>query len=364
MQKYKVLHVVGALNMGGAETMIMNIFRNIDRQKFQFDFFLSGNSGGYYESEVLELGGKIFNVGRRKKNIAKYCVELYRLIRKEKYDVIQVHGTDAMDGLPIFISWFAGAKKRCLFSHNTDGQSMLRQKIMRGLFMPFVTHPQACSDMAAVWMFGKKGYRAKIIPLPIDCSRCKYNLELRETERKKWDVTPYFVIGHIGRFQRQKNHIRLIRIFSEIVKKNPNYRLMLIGTGSLKDEINKLIINLKLENYVIFMGQIPGACIELSMFDVMLFPSLYEGFPTVLLEAQANGLPVVASDSITPTIALTDLIEFQSLNAPDELWAEKVLKTQKRKDNPFYYYTQIAQKYDLKIVVKTFENLYGLDEKS
>lgn len=122
MEKTKVLHIVGALNLGGAETMIMNIFRNIDRSRFQFDFYLSGNSGGFYEEEVLQLGGRIFNVGRRKKHPVNYCTELFKLIRKEKYDAVQIHATDAMDGLPAFISWLAGSKKICLFSHNTSTQ--------------------------------------------------------------------------------------------------------------------------------------------------------------------------------------------------------------------------------------------------
>lgn len=104
MDKTKVLHIVGALNLGGAETMIMNIFRNIDRSRFQFDFYLSGDSGGFYEEEVLQLGGRILNVGRRKKHPVKYCTELFKLIRKEKYDAVQIHATDAQDGLPAVVA--------------------------------------------------------------------------------------------------------------------------------------------------------------------------------------------------------------------------------------------------------------------
>ena len=111
MDKTKVLHIVGALNLGGAETMIMNIFRNIDRSRFQFDFYLSGDSGGFYEEEVLQLGGRILNVGRRKKHPVKYCTELFKLIRKEKYDAVQIHATDAQDGLPAVVARLAGAKK-------------------------------------------------------------------------------------------------------------------------------------------------------------------------------------------------------------------------------------------------------------
>ena len=188
MEKTKVLHIVGALNLGGAETMIMNIFRNIDRSRFQFDFYLSGDSGGFYEEEVLQLGGRILNVGRRKKHPVKYCTELFKLIRKEKYDAVQIHATDAQDGLPAVVARLAGAKKVCLFSHCTSGQSMWRQKVMRVLFMWAVTEPQACSELAAQWMFGKHAGKAKVLPLPIDCELSAYDEVVRLQERSKWNI--------------------------------------------------------------------------------------------------------------------------------------------------------------------------------
>ncbi len=356
--RIKVLHVIGALNLGGAETMAVNIMRNIDRSRFQFDFYLSGNSGGYYEPEVERLGGQITNVGRRMKHPVRYCMELYRLIRKEKYDVVQVHATDAQDGLPAVIARLAGAKKICLYSHNSAGQSPSRQKWMRRFFMWAVTDPQACSDLAAEWMFGKKSRDVKIIPLPINCDKCKFDPIFRMEERKKWNVTSNKVIGHIGRFQTQKNHSRMLDIFSEVVKMDPNYRLMLIGTGNLQAEIIEKIKSLGLDDHVIMMGQVDGACVELSMFDLMLLPSLYEGFPTVLLEAQANGLPILASDTITSTIALTDLITFQSLKESDRVWAETVICCKNRKKDVSAYHGKIAHTYDVKTVTKTFEDIY------
>lgn len=357
-RRIKVLHIVGALNLGGAETMIMNIFRNIDRTRFQFDFYLSGNTGGFYEEEARELGGRIINVGRRKKHPFRYCIELFRLIRREKYDVIQIHATDAQDGLPAVVARIAGAKKVCLFSHCSSGQSIWRQKIMRKLFMWAVTHPQACSDFAARWMFGNRNNKVEIIPLPIDCERSKYNPQFRVAERKKWGVNEQHVIGHIGRFEPPKNHDRLLDIFAEVVKKDTSYRLMLIGTGNLKSQIDTKIRELGLEQYVIQMGQVDGACIELSMFDVFLMPSLFEGFPTVLLEAQANGLPCIVSSAITPTIAQTDLIQFLDLELPPEEWANCIISLHKR-ENEEMYNRIIAERYDVKKVTALFAEIYS-----
>ena len=358
-EKIKVLHIIGALNLGGAETMIMNILRNIDRDKYQFDFYLSGNTGGYYEQEAIDLGAKIVNVGRRKKNPVKYCVTLFKLIRAEKYDVIQIHATDAQDGLSALVTRLAGAKKICLFSHNTSGQSLFRQRVMRRLFMWAVTDPQACSDMAGEWMFGKNRRLVKIIPLPINCEFCKFDSEIRSAEREEYKLTQYKVIGHIGRFQQQKNHIRLIKMFAALIKSNPEYRLVLIGTGVLENEIMELIYKLGLQEYIICMGQVNMACKKLSMFDLLLLPSLYEGFPTVLLEAQANGLPIIASDTITPTIALTDLVHFLSLNDTDLKWVDQIQKVTGRPKRNEMYYKIIENTYDVKKVTEIFSEIYS-----
>lgn len=358
-RRIKVLHIVGALNLGGAETMIMNIFRNIDRTRFQFDFYLSGNTGGFYEEEVVELGGRIINVGRRKKHPFRYCIELFRLIRREKYDVIQIHATDAQDGLPAVVARIAGAKKVCLFSHCSSGQSMCRQIIMRKIFMWAVTDPQACSDLAAKWMFGRKVEEAQIIPLPIDCDTSRYDESVRRKERAKYHIeNNEIVVGHIGRFQTPKNHRFLLDIFSEVVKRDSRYKLVLIGDGNLRGEIDEKIKALGLENCVIEMGQISGASKMMSMFDVFLFPSLYEGYPTVLLEAQANGLKSIVSSTITPTIALTDLVDFIDLDKTPQEWAEDILACAPKRVNMQLYYKVIADKHGLDKVAGVFEEIY------
>ena len=359
MEKTKVLHIVGALNLGGAETMIMNIFRNIDRSRFQFDFYLSGNSDGFYEEEVLRLGGRIINVGRRKKHPVKYCIELFKLVRKEKYDVIQIHATDAQDGLPAVVVRLAGAKKIYLFSHNTSGQSMWRQKIMRTLFMWAVTDPQACSELAAQWMFGKHAEKAKVIPLPIDCELSAYDETVRLQERSKWNIkSDEKIIGHIGRFQPQKNHTFLLDIFAKVLECDQTYKLVLVGDGNLRAEIDEKIEMLGLREHVIQVGQIPGASKLMSMFDLFLLPSLYEGFPTVLLEAQANGLPCIASSTITPTIAQTDLIQFLDLELSPEEWANCIVSFRERR-NMAMYNQIIAERYDIRTVSALFAELYS-----
>lgn len=357
--RVKVLHIVGALNLGGAETMIMNIFRNIDRTRFQFDFYLSGNSGGFYEDEAKKLGGRIINVGRRKKHPVRYCVELFRLIRKEKYDAVQIHATDAQDGLPAVVARIAGARKVCLFSHSTSGQSQRRQRIMQKLFMWAVTEPQACSCLAAQWMFGRHTSKVQIIPLPVNTEESRYDESVRLNERAKLHIeSDEKVIGHIGRFQSPKNHRFLLDVFAEVVKRDPRYKLVLIGDGNLRDEIDEKIKELGLEKSIIKVGEISGACKMMSMFDLFLLPSLYEGYPTVLLEAQANGLKSIVSSTITFTIALTDLVNFVDLKASPQVWAETILKCDFERVNTQLYNQTIAEKHGLKTVACVFEEIY------
>ena len=230
---------------------------------------------------------------------------------------------------------------------------------MRVLFMWAVTDPQACSDLAAQWMFGKYAGKAKVIPLPIDCELSAYDESVRLQERSKWKIkSDEKVIGHIGRFQTQKNHTFLLDIFAEVLKLDQTYKLVLVGDGILRAEIDEKIDKLGLQNHVIQVGQISGASKMMSMFDLFLLPSLYEGFPTVLLEAQANGLPCIASSTITPTIAQTDLIRFLDLKLPPEEWANCIVSLHERK-NMAMYNQIIAEKYDIKKVTALFAEIYS-----
>lgn len=358
-EKIKVLNVIGALNMGGAETMAVNILRNIDKDRFQVDFYLSGNSQGFYEKEVLSLGSHIYNVGHRKKHPLKYCSELKKLIKKGQYDVVQIHATDAQDGLPAFVAKSAGVKKVCLFSHSTAGLSKRKQALLRKLFMSSVTHKQACSELAGKWMFGeRKKTEFSVIPLPINCSLCKYDEEYRNNERKKYSLENTIVIGHIGRYVYPKNHEKLINIFAELAKRNDDYRLILIGGGINQKKIDDQIELLGLADKVIQLGQIPNASKEISMFDMMVMPSRYEGFPTVLLEGQANGVVCIGSSSITKDIAVTDLVSFVDLTESETVWADVIENRMAKRENPEKYNMLIAEEYDIKAVTKLFEQIY------
>lgn len=358
-RKIKVLHIIGALNLGGAETMIVNIFKTIDRSKYQFDFYLCGNSNGYYENTVRALGGRIYNVGRRSKHPIKYCKELTKLIKKEKYDCIQIHATNSLDGIPAMVTKLGGAKKVCMFSHCTGGIDIRKQKVMRTMFNAFIDEKQACSELAAEWMYGKKASQASIIHLPIDCKICRYDENFAIAEKNKYGLRNKKVLGHIGRFFPQKNHIRLLEIFAELLTLDDSWRLVLIGGGPLKQRAQETVRKWGIEDKVLFLGEFSPASPELSMFDVMILPSLYEGFPTVLLEAQANGLPCIASSAITNSIALTDLVSFVNLEDSNEEWARRINTVELKRVKTDDYNTVISRQYDIEKVTQEFMRIYS-----
>ena len=360
MKKIKILQVIGALNYGGAETMILNIYENIDRSKFLFDFYLSGNSNGYYEKKFLDYGCKIYNVGRRKKAPLKYLSKLYFLLKKNHYDIVQVHGvSNSIDYLPLLVAKLAGVKKRYIFSHNSSGNNKFLHFFLRKILRHNATKMMSCSDLASTWMFGKNVNNVMIIPLPIKCELCLFNEKFSTEFRKKYKLENDIVIGHIGRYQPQKNHLRLLKIFNELHKKCNKYKLILIGTGYLQNNINIYIHDNNLDDCVIQLGEVPNACEYLSVFDTVLFPSLFEGYPTVLLEAQANGVPVVASSSITKTIDISGLVSFVDLLKNDDVWIKKIMNSARDTKKSSEYNNIVKNVHGLKRVASIYEGIYG-----
>lgn len=354
----RVLNIVGGMSCGGAETMIMNLYRNIDREKVQFDFFLVDTGESYYEPEIESLGGKIFVTSKRSQNLFKYCKDLFFVVKKYKYDIVHIHTAHVSSSLiPAIITFFAGAKVRICHSHNTQCAPIWLHKLLRPVLNLFITTRLACGDMAGKWMYGNHK-KFEVLPLPVDCEKFKFSEDKRRKEREKMNITNEFVIGHVGRFEHQKNHDFLIDIFNAIVQKNSNVKLVLIGEGNLKDKIQDKIKNLDLEKNVIFTGVVPDVYNKMNAFDCIIFPSHYEGFPTVILEAQANGLPCLLSDAITPEIRLTNLVHFLPLTENVDKWSNKFFNIMKNHYDRKKYNEIIEEKYDVKNVCNRLKDIY------
>ncbi|MCH5320904.1 MAG: glycosyltransferase family 1 protein [Eubacterium sp.] len=329
----RILLVFGKLNRGGAETLAMNIFRKIDKNKIIFDFAVHTDDKCDYDEEILKLGGRIYHFPRY--NIAnhfyyKKCWTDF-FDKHPEYKIIHTHMSGSA---AIFLSL---AKNRGIFnishSHTVAPKNGLRQVIVNSYRFPLryiCDYMFGCSDQAGQWMFGKriiKKSNYKTIKNGIDINRFVYSKHSRDAIRKEFNINEnVFVLGNVARFDIAKNHIYLIDIFKELHRINSNTKLLLVGDGLLRSEIEQKITALGLKNDVILTGVRKDVADILSAMDCFVMPSVFEGLPLSVIEAQASGLPCLLTDSISCEVKCTDLVEFCSINESPSVWAQMILK--------------------------------------
>ena len=364
----RVLVLDTVMDRGGAETMIMNYYRQIDRSKIQFDFLVNRPYEAAYEKEIQELGGKIFRMcplypqyfGRYKKEVREF------LKAHPEYQIIHSNLEER--------SYFAlkEAKKlnipvRISHSHNAprgfDLKSIIRY-YFRANLKPQVTHMFTCGEEAGIWLYGKKQQDHVIMMNnAIDAKLYQYHPAVEEEMRKELGLEGKFVIGHVGRFFPQKNHTFLIEIFAKVYQQNKNAVLLLVGGGELETEIKEKVEELNLTEAVKFLGVRSDIHRIMQAFDVFILPSLFEGFPVTMVEAQAAGLPCIISDQVPPQCAITENVEIISLQQSPQQWAERLLTYQNtQKQNT--YETIVKQNFDIKANAKWLQQFYLEELKS
>jgi glycosyltransferase involved in cell wall biosynthesis len=334
------------MNRGGAETMIMNIYRKIDRSKVQFDFVVHTEEKCDFNDEIILLGGLIYHIPRYNgKNHFHYKKSWNEFFKKHnQYKVIHGHVRSTAS---IYLKI---AKKHGLttiaHSHSTssgDGLSALVKNLLQYPIRNIADYLFACSRSAGEWLFGKEACKKDnffVVKNAIDAKKFAFNQATREKIRGELQVSNKFVVGHVGRFNSSKNHEFLVDIFESICSVNKNAILMLIGSGEMRISVEKKVSQLGLINKVIFTGTRTDIPDLLQAMDVFVFPSLYEGLGIAVVEAQASGLPCVISDKIPQEAFITSLINVMSLNVSSKEWAREILNysTNKRKNT----YNQIA----------------------
>lgn len=328
----RILHVLGRTDRGGAETMIMNVYRNIDRSKVQFDFVIHTDDVCDFDDEILSLGGQIFHLPRfRGKNYFAYKKAWKQLLLcHPEWKIIHGH-VRSTASIYLKIAHKLG-RITIAHSHSISSGSGFSAFVKNVLQYPirFVSdYFLACSDIAGEWLFGKKvcaGDKYFTFHNAIQLNDFTYNAKVREELRRKLCLDGKFVVGHVGRFEPPKNHSFLLDVFNCIAKKRDDAVLVLVGTGSLVENIKQKAQSLGLSDKVIFLGLRNDANMLLQAFDFFLFPSAFEGLGIALVEAQAAGLHALTSDKVVPKEAqVTDLLCYLPLDASPEIWAEKVL---------------------------------------
>jgi len=336
MYPIRVLHVLNAMNRGGAETMVMNLYKAVDTSIVQFDFIVHSAEKGEFDDEIRQMGGKIYVCPKFKgHNILKYLSWWKKFFKEHKnYKILHSHiRSCASLYLPIAKKY---GLRTIIHSHSTSNGKGFKSLVKKILQYPLRYQADflfACSREAGEWLFGKKFIRSRkyvMFPNAIDIKKFKYNEEIRNEYRRKFNMEDKIVFGHVGRFVKSKNHMFLLDVFNEIHRRNNNTVLMLIGDGELRSEIKARIHHLGIDDSVVLTGSRSDVPNLLQAMDAFLFPSLWEGLPVTLVEAQAAGLPCLISDSITKDIDISCLINRLPMDV--NKWADFALLPPVRKD--------------------------------
>lgn len=323
----RILQIVTTMNRAGLETMLMNYYRNIDRNMVQFDFLVHRQEKSNYEDEILKLGGKIYRLPYLNPFSFHYRKELKNFfIQHPEYQIVHCH-LDCMSSIPLYYAKKAGVKVLIAHSHNSNQDKNLKYPLKlyyKRKISKVATHLFACGDKAGQWMFNNSHFL--ILNNAIDTKKYLFNEEVAKELRVQLNLQDKFVIGHVGRFNEQKNHEFIIDIFNELLKINQNAHLLLVGEGILKEKMIAKVDELNISDNVTFYGLCDHVERILQVFDIFLFPSLYEGLPVTMVEAQASGLKCFISDKVPNECIITENVDVLKLSDPLELWVNEINK--------------------------------------
>ena len=361
----RVAQIMGKWLGGGVEAVVMNYYRHIDRNKIQFDFICDEDSTCIPKEEIEKLGGKVILISPYQK-VFKYHKELKKVLKEGNYKIVHSH----INAISVFSLWAAKSAKvpvRIAHSHSTSNKKEWKKTLLKNILRPFskvfATDYFCCSELAGRWLFGNRTYdKGKVYLLnnAIDVDKFKYNEKVRKGKRKELNIKDKdLVIGHIGRFVKQKNHEFLIDIFNEIYKQNKNTILLLAGEGPLKEEIEQKVKDLNLEKSVKFLGQRNDANELYQAMDAFVLPSLYEGLPVVGVEAQAAGLPCFFSTDMTKETKVLKTTKFIELTESPQKWASKILKELKNYKRIDTTQEITGNKFNISIEATKLEDYYN-----
>lgn len=358
---FRVLQVFAGLDSGGVSNFVMNLYRELDTAKIQFDFALTSGKRALYDDEVIARGGRIFYF-----DTSKGLSWNLRRIFKEEGPFRAVHShLFFYSGIVL-----AEAKKRNIpvriaHAHNAHtGESRFLPRVayertMQGLIYRNATHLLGCSEKACRYVFGNgvmKDPRAAVLQDGIDCSRFAFDPHVREAVRKEYGIGDRFVIGHVGHFNPAKNHEKILSVFAEVCRIRTDALLLLVGDGELEQDVRKRAAEACLAEKVIFAGAHRDVERFYQAMDVFLFPSRYEGFGMAMIEAQTSGLACVASDVVPEETNADGRAVYLPLEENDALWASMLLQAPSR---TAACYQKICDRFDASGTAEKMARIYG-----
>ena len=359
----RVLHVVSAMHQGGLENLLMNVYRNIDKNKIQFDFITHRIEKSDFDDEIEKMGGKIYRFSfLEDKNIFKYIKELDTFFKNHKeYKIIHGHLAS------LAFIYLSIAKKndipvRISHSHGSNHENNIKG-YLKNICFKLNKYPAnyyfTCSTLAGNYLFGKNS-NFEFIPNGIETEKFQYNVKKRKEIRKELKLNDNdIVIGNVGRFEQQKNHKFIIEIFEELYNINHNYKLFLVGKGKLEQEIKDMVKEKEFCKNVIFFGVRKDVYNIYQAMDIFLLPSFFEGLPLTGVEAQYAKLVCFFSDSITEEVKISNNCYFLSLNLSAKEWAKKISEKAKyNRNNNIITNNQFEIQNATKILQEKYLKLY------
>ena len=363
MRTIRVLHAVPKMDREGIQSFLMNVYRNIDREKIQFDFLIHSKEKGAFDDEILSLGGRLFHLNKlSSKYFFYYQNDLFSFLKENEYNILHSH-LNLLSSFTLSSAKKAGVPVRIAHSHSSSISDVGLKKVIK-LFAKtqmnkYATNKFACSKEAGIWQFGKKTQSAgevKIIPNGIEIEKFLFSEANRKEVRKRYNIEEKaFVLGHVGGFRKVKNHEFLLKIFAKIKMMKEEAILMLVGSGEFESEIKELASRLCVLNSIVFTGSVTNVNEYYSAFDSFVFPSMYEGLGIVLIEAQANGLPCFASNVVPIEANLSDAYFSLSLNDSEQEWATCIVNNS---NFPNRQCPESVREYDITKVAKLLEDFY------
>ena len=352
----RVLQIGMHDKIGGIETFLMNYYKNIDRNKVQFDFICPYDHL-CFEEDIIKMGGKIYYISNFKKNPLKYYKEIKKIIKKNDYTIVHINLLSAANIIPILAAKRCKVKNIIAHSHNNGVPSGLLRKILNNANKVILKNMAniffACSISAGEWMFKNKKF--VVIKNGINIKKYYFNEADRKLVRKKYNISnDKIVLGMVGRFDEQKNHDFAIELLKKI--NNSKYILLLIGEGVLENKIKEKVREYNLTEKVIFAGKRNDIEKYYSAFDIFILPSKFEGLGIVNIEAQANGLPCLVSSVVPTETNVSNDFYFLNLNNMDR-WIEMIELISKKSVDRNDVHKELFD-YDIKKNAKELEKEY------
>ena len=358
----RVLQVIGSLYLGGSQTMVMNLYRNIDRNKMQFDFIIDHTVDMDFEEEIKRLGGKIYIMPTFKGYNIVEVVKAWNhfFATHSEYKVLHSHVRSyASVYLPIAKKY---GLKTVIHSHSTSNGSGFTALVKQVMQYPLRYQADCylgCSERAGKWLFGEKvvaGKKFHVLQNAIDITEYQYNEIARDRIRTELGLDQEILFGHVGRFHESKNPIFLLEVFHQLHYKMPNSKLVMVGDGDLRKQIEEKIFQLGIENDVYLLGTRSDVKEILQAMDCFLFPSCWEGVPVTVVEAQAAGLPCFVSDTVTKNVGVSELVHYLPIDQGTEPWVKTIIGDKLERKNVAQEIKQAG--FDITGTSKWLMNLY------